>query len=70
MNYKTMGSNELWKESGRILTELSHRDEVNYGIIDIALNTPELKNDLWKLNEEILNDLSRRDNVQYLVESK
>ena len=50
-----MGSNELWKESGRILTELSHRDEVNYGIIDIALNTPELKNDLWKLNEEILN---------------
>ena len=62
MNYKTMGSNELWKESGRILTELSHRDEVNYGIIDIALNTPELKNDLWKLNEEILNELSRRDN--------
>ena len=65
-----MGSKELWKESGRILTELSHRDEVNYGIIDIALNTPELKNDLWKLNEEILNELSRRDNVQYLVESK
>ncbi len=70
MNYKTSKSSELWEESGRILTELSRRDEVDYGIIDITLRTPELKNELWKLNEEILNELSRRDNVQYLVESK
>ena len=70
MNYKSMKSSELWKETGKLLTELSYRDEVDYGIIDIALNTPSMKNELWKLQEEILTELSRRDNVQYLVESK
>ena len=70
MNYNRWKSSELWEETGKLLTELSKRDEVDYGIIDIALNTPELKNELWKLQEEILNELSRRDNVKYLVESK
>ena len=65
-----MKSSELWEETGKLLTELSCRDEVDYGIIDIALNTPSMKNELWKLQEEILTELSRRDNVQYLVESK
>jgi hypothetical protein len=65
-----MKSSELWEETGKLLTELSDRDEVDYGIIDIALNTPSMKNELWKLQEEILTELSRRDNVQYLVESK
>ena len=70
MNYNRWKSSELWEETGKLLTELSKRDEVDYGIIDIALNTPELKNELWKLQEEILNELSRRDNVKYLVESQ
>ena len=68
-DYSRYSNHMLWKESGKILTELSNRDEIDYGILDITLNTPEFKDELWKIAEEVLNELSRRDNTTYLVES-